>query len=320
MYNAPGYELGAGFLGPRISTMRFGPRISTMRFGPRISTMRFVNRTASGLLQEAGPLEAGFVDGGSSPVISGSRIVVVMPAYNAELTLKATLGDIDRTVVDHVILVDDGSSDKTAELSRSLGIETIVHDRNRGYGANQKTCYTAALGAGADVTVMVHPDYQYTPRLVPALASMVASGEYDVALGSRVLGGGAIRGHMPRYKYLANRFLTFAQNILGGSKLSEFHTGFRAWSREVLTTLPLGENSDGFVFDNEMLAQTIAFGFRIGEISCPARYFAEASSIGFVRSVGYGFGVLRVASLEALARTHVYRSRLFRPDGRKLTV
>ncbi len=241
-----------------------------------------------------------------------------MPAYNAELTLKATLDDLDRDVVDHVILVADGSSDRTAELSRSLGIETVVHDRNRGYGANQKTCYRAALGAGADVIVMVHPDYQYTPRLVPALASMVASGEYDAALGSRILGGGATRGRMPLYKYCANRFLTLVQNVLGGSKLSEYHTGFRAWSRKLLSTLPLNENADGFVFDNEMLAQTIVFGFRIGEISCPAKYFAEASSIGFVRSVGYGFGVLRVSLLQALARTHIHRSRLFRADGRKL--
>ena len=241
-----------------------------------------------------------------------------MPAYNAARTLEATLGEMDRSVVDHVILVDDASSDGTARLARSLGLETIVHDRNRGYGANQKTCYAAALQAGADVIVMVHPDYQYTPRLVPALACMVASGEYDVALGSRILGGGAVRGHMPRYKYCANRFLTFVQNVLGGSKLSEFHTGFRAWSREVLTTLPLGENSDGFVFDNEMLAQTIAFGFRIGEISCPARYFADASSIGLLRSMRYGAGCLRVSLLQALARMRVLRPRLFRPDGRRL--
>jgi glycosyltransferase involved in cell wall biosynthesis len=251
-------------------------------------------------------------------MLGGRRIVVVLPAYNAARTLERTVAELDRDVVDHIILVDDASRDETAELSRSLGLETIVHDSNRGYGANQKTCYAAALRAGADIIVMLHPDYQYPPRLVPALARMVAGGGYDVALGSRILGGRSNPGNMPRYKYAANRFLTLVQNMLGGSKLSEFHTGFRAWSREVLTTLPLAECSDNFIFDNQMLAQALRFGFTVGEISCPARYFPEASSIGFFRSVWYGLGVLRVARQQLLARTRLWRARIFRPDGRKL--
>ncbi len=251
-------------------------------------------------------------------MLAGKKIAVVLPAYNAARTLERTVRELDRAVVDRVILVDDASSDETAGLSRALGLDTIVHEHNRGYGANQKTCYAAALRGGADVVVMLHPDYQYPPRLVPALAQMVASGEYDVALGSRILGGRSNPGNMPRYKYVANRFLTFVQNLLGGSKLSEFHTGFRAWSREVLTTLPLGETSDGFVFDNEMLAQALRFGFRIGEISCPARYFAEASSIGPFSSMRYGMGVLRVSLMQALARMRLLRPRLFRAEGGKL--
>jgi glycosyltransferase involved in cell wall biosynthesis len=251
-------------------------------------------------------------------MLCGKRIVIVLPAYNAARTLERTVGELDRDVVDHVILVDDASSDETAKLSESLGLETIVHDSNRGYGANQKTCYAAALRARADVTVMLHPDYQYPPRLVPALAWMVAGGGYDVALGSRILGGRANPGNMPRYKYAANRFLTLVQNILGGSKLSEFHTGFRAWSRDVLTKLPLGECSDNFIFDNQMLAQALRFGFTVGEISCPARYFPEASSIGFLSSVRYGLGVLGVARQQLLARIHLWRARIFMPDGAKL--
>jgi glycosyltransferase involved in cell wall biosynthesis len=251
-------------------------------------------------------------------LLSGRRIVVVLPAYNAARTLRATVAELDRSVVDGVILVDDASSDGTVALARELGLDVIAHDRNAGYGANQKTCYAAALRAGADVVVMLHPDYQYAPRLVPALAWMVASGEYDAALGSRIIGGAGARGRMPLWRYAANRLLTFVQNLLGGSKLSEFHTGFRAWSREVLETLPLGEAADGFVFDDEMLAQAVRFGFRVGEISCPARYFPEASSIGFPRAVRYGLGVLRVSLLEALARVGFYRSRLFREGGRRL--
>lgn len=252
-------------------------------------------------------------------MLCGAKVVVVLPAYNAERTLEATVRELDRSVVDHVILVDDCSRDRTVELARALGLQTIVHERNRGYGANQKTCYAAALEAGADIVVMLHPDYQYSPRLVPALAWMVASGDYDAALGSRIIGSRRARaGGMPLYKYIGNRVLTFVQNTLAGTKLSEYHTGFRAWSRKVLTTLPLGENSDGFAFDNEMLAQAIAFGFRIGEISCPARYFPEASSIGPLRSLAYGLGVLRVSCLQFATRVKLWRPRLFRPDGRKL--
>lgn len=251
-------------------------------------------------------------------MLCGKKVIVVLPAYNARETLESTVRDIDPSVVDRVILVDDGSRDGTAELARRLGLETIVHPCNLGYGANQKTCYREALKAGADIVVMVHPDYQYPPRLVPALAGMVASGEYDVALGSRILAGGAVARGMPRYKYAANRFLTLVQNVLGGSKLSEFHTGLRAWSREVLLELPLEENADGFLFDNQMLAQALAFRFRIGEISCPARYFPGASSVSFRRALGYGIGVLRVSFLQALLRTGLYRARIFRHEGRRL--
>ena len=203
---------------------------------------------------------------------------------------------IPREYVDEVILVDDGSHDQTVEIARSLGIHTFVHPQNRGYGGNQKTCYTEALRRGGEIVVMVHPDYQYSPKLIVALASMIASGHYDVALGSRILGNDALAGGMPLYKYVANRALTLFENLMLGAKLSEYHTGFRAFSREVLEALPLEENSDDFVFDNEMLAQVIFFGYQIGEISCPTRYFAEASSINFVRSVVYGFGVLQTAA------------------------
>src|ERR1700723_2473708 len=224
-------------------------------------------------------------------MINGKRIAVVMPAYNAEKTLERTVRELT-DIVDIKILVDDSSKDKTAEVSRGLGVLTFVHDANYGYGRNQQTCYREALAAGADIVVMVHPDYQYTPLLVPAVAGMIASGVYDMVLGSRILGGGALRGGMPFYKYMANRFLTAFQNVFTGAKLSEYHTGLRAFAKDVLTTLPLLENSDDFVFDNEILAQCLCFGYRIGEISCPTKYFPEASSINFARSVKYGFGVL----------------------------
>src|ERR1700729_4597355 len=224
-------------------------------------------------------------------MINGKRIAVVMPAYNAEKTLEKTVQELS-DVVDIKILVDDSSKDQTAALSRRLGVQTFVHDANYGYGRNQQTSYREALAAGADIVVMVHPDYQYTPSLVPAMAGMVASGIYDMVLASRILGGGALKGGMPRYKYIANRLLTAFQNLFLGVKLSEYHTGFRAFSRELLETLPLLENSDDFVFDNQMIAQAVMFGFRIGEISCPAKYFKEASSINFKRSVKYGLGVL----------------------------
>ena len=246
-------------------------------------------------------------------MLSGLKIAVVMPAYNAEATLRRTVEELPREVVDDIVVVDDGSHDQTVTLARELGLFVHVHEKNRGYGGNQKTCYQLALGRGADVVVMVHPDYQYSPRLVTAMASMIASGHYDLVLGSRILGGCAREGGMPLYKYVANRALTAAENLLLGAKLSEFHTGFRAYSRRLLETLPLEANSDDFVFDNELIAQTLHFGFPVGEISCPTRYFAEASSIGFLRSCRYGFGVLRVAFTYRAMRLGLAAPRIFRP-------
>jgi glycosyltransferase involved in cell wall biosynthesis len=251
-------------------------------------------------------------------MIHGKRVVVVLPAYNAARTLRQTHEELPHEIVDHVILVDDASQDETTTLARRLGITTFVHPRNRGYGGNQKTCYREALAVGADVVIMVHPDYQYTPALVTAMASMVAKGIYDTVLGSRLLGRGAIKGGMPRYKYVANRVLTLVENIALQRKLSEYHTGYRAFSRQVLETLPLEENSDDFVFDNEMLAQIVAFGFEIGEVSCPTRYFGEASSIPFRRAVKYGMGVLGVCVKYRLHRWGLRKDRLFMPEGRKL--
>ncbi len=245
-------------------------------------------------------------------MLHGRKIAVVLPAYNAERTLARTVAEIPMDVVDDVILTDDASSDATLALGRELGLVTLSHPTNRGYGGNQKTCYAAALERGADVVIMLHPDYQYSPKLVTAMASMIVSDEYDVVLGSRILGVGALSGGMPRYKYIANRILTLVQNILVDHKLSEYHTGFRAWSRRVLEDLPIDLCSDDFVFDNQMLVQAIDRGFRIGEISCPTRYFAEASSINFRRSVVYGFGVLGTALAFRLHRLGLRRSALFR--------
>lgn len=228
-------------------------------------------------------------------MLNDRRIAVVLPAYNAEKTLQRTVDEIPRDIVDDIILTDDASRDSTAELAQSLGLHVIRHDKNRGYGGNQKTCYEAALSRGADIIVMLHPDYQYTPLLVTAMASMIAYDQYDCVLASRILGNGALKGGMPVYKYIANRFLTFMQNLLIGQKLSEYHTGYRAWSRAVIERLPLLSCSDDFVFDNQMIVQAVCFGFRIGEISCPTRYFEEASSINFRRSVVYGVGVLSTA-------------------------
>src|ERR1700691_1882608 len=225
-------------------------------------------------------------------MLNKKKIVVVLPAYNAAKTLRRTVDEIPREIVDEVILTDDPSRDHSSELALELGLITIRHDHNRGYGGNQKTCYMAALARGADIVVMLHPDYQYTPKLVSAMASMIAYGEYDAVLASRILGRGALKGGMPLYKYISNRFLTAFQNIFLGIKLSEYHTGYRAFSRELLLTLPLLENSDDFVFDNQMVAQAVMFGFSIGEISCPTKYFKEASSINFKRSLKYGLGVL----------------------------
>jgi glycosyltransferase involved in cell wall biosynthesis len=235
-------------------------------------------------------------------MLAGLKIAVILPAYNAARTLERTVAEIPRDIVDEIILTDDASRDDTAERSRQLGLTTLVHEQNRGYGGNQKTCYAEALARGADIVVMLHPDYQYSPKLVAAMAAMIASGHYDAVLASRILGRGALRGGMPLYKYVANRFLTFAENILLGLKLSEYHSGYRAWSAKVLRALPLERCSDDFVFDNEMIALTAWAGFEIGEISCPTRYFAEASSINFRRSVTYGLGVLKTALDYRLAR------------------
>jgi glycosyltransferase involved in cell wall biosynthesis len=255
---------------------------------------------------------------GRSDLIGGQRVCVVMPAYNAEKTVARTVAEIDRKIADDLILVDDRSKDETVRVARELGLHVLVHEKNRGYGGNQKTCYAEALRRGADIIVMLHPDYQYSPRLLPAMAAMIGSGHFDAVLGSRILGVGAMKGGMPLWKYVANRALTAAENLLLGYKLAEYHTGYRAFSRRLLETLPLEENSDDFVFDNQMLAQAIWFGFHIGEISCPARYFPEASSIDFRRSVRYGFGVLGTALEFRAARMGLLRSPRFTESGRKL--
>jgi glycosyltransferase involved in cell wall biosynthesis len=250
-------------------------------------------------------------------MIDGKRVAVVMPAYNAEKTLEKTVGELT-DIVDIKILVDDSSKDGTADLSNRLGVTTFVHDANYGYGRNQQTCYREALKAGADIVVMVHADYQYTPLLVPAMVGMIASGVYDMVLASRILGGGALKGGMPLYKYVFNRMLTAFENLFLGVKLSEYHTGFRAFSRELLETLPLLENSDDFVFDNQMIAQAVMFGFRIGEISCPTKYFEEASSINFRRSVKYGLEVLATTAEFVAHKLRVRRAPRYGSSGRKL--
>ena len=241
-----------------------------------------------------------------------------MPAYNAERTLERTYREIPLDIVDEVVVTDDASPDDTVQVAQQLGLHTLVHVRNRGYGGNQKTCYEEALRLGADVVVMLHPDYQYTPSLIPAMVGMITDGPYDVVLGSRVLGGRARRGGMPLYKYVANRVLTAAQNTLLGAKLSEYHTGYRAFSRPVLEKLPLLENSDDFVFDNQMLAQVLYHDFEVGEISCPASYFEEASSINFRRSVVYGLGVLWTSLQVFLQRRGLARFAFLDANGRRL--
>ena len=246
------------------------------------------------------------------------KIVIVMPAYNAAQTIEQTYREIPHDLVDEVVVIDDASADETVAVARRLGLRTLVHATNRGYGANQKTCYTEALRLEADVVVMLHPDYQYTPKLLPSMIGMLTDGPFDVVLGSRVLGGRALAGGMPRYKYVANRFLTAIQNLLCGAKLSEYHTGYRAFTREVLTALPLLENSDDFLFDNQMLAQILMAGFEIGEVSCPAAYFEEASSINFRRSVRYGLGVLLTSAQAFLQRVKLARFQIFEPGGRRL--
>ena len=252
-------------------------------------------------------------------MLGGLKVCVVMPGYNAEQTVKQTYDEIPQDIVDDVLLVDDRSTDRTAEIARSLGVHTIVHPKNRGYGGNQKTCYREALRRRADIVVMLHPDYQYTPKLIPALASCIASGLYDVALGSRILGGTARAGGMPRYKWVSNRVLTAFENVVIGARLSEYHTGYRAFSRRVLTELPLEENADGFVFDNQMLVQALHFGFRVAEVSCPTRYAPnESSSIGFRQSVGYGLGVLATALQMGLAKRGLANPPFLSASGRKL--
>jgi glycosyltransferase involved in cell wall biosynthesis len=228
-------------------------------------------------------------------MLKGHKIVVVMPAYNAEKTLKKTYEEIPHEIVDEIVLVDDKSLDRTAEIAQTLQIHTLVHPQNRGYGGNQKTCYAMALDLGADIIVMLHPDYQYTPKLITALASLIAEGVFDCVLGSRILGVGALKGGMPRYKYFSNRFLTAIQNILLGYKLSEYHTGYRAYSRKVLQAVPFELNSENFIFDNQILAQIIYSGFSIGEISCPTRYMDDSSSISIIDSIAYGIGVLQTS-------------------------
>jgi glycosyltransferase involved in cell wall biosynthesis len=252
-------------------------------------------------------------------VINGKRVVVVLPAYNAGRTLERTISEIPPGIVDELLLVDDASGDDTVEVARRLDIPCIVHPENRGYGGNQKTCYTEALKRGADIVIMLHPDYQYSPKLIGAMAWLAGSDEFDVVLGSRIIGNGARSGGMPLYKYIANRILTAFENLLLGIKLSEFHTGYRTFTRQVLETLPLLECSDDFVFDNQMLAQAAMFGFRIGEISCPTRYFAEASSINFSRSVVYGLGVVATSVRFRVHKLGLRRDPLFDRAGRKLS-
>lgn len=257
-------------------------------------------------------------DRSGARVFHGRKIVVVMPAYNAEKTLERTYAEIPLDIVDEVVIVDDASDDRTVAEAKRLGLRTVAHPDNRGYGANQKTCYAEALRLGADVVIMLHPDYQYTPKLIPAMVGLIVDGPYDVVLGSRILGGRARAGGMPRYKYVANRALTAFQNLLCGAKLSEYHTGYRAFTREQVASLPLLENSDDFLFDNQMLAQLLFRDAAIGEISCPTSYFEEASSINFGRSVRYGLGVLRTSLEFFLARRGWYQARIFAADGRRL--
>lgn len=252
-------------------------------------------------------------------MIRGKKVIVILPAYNAEKTLEITYSEIPFDIVDDVLLVDDASSDKTADMAKSLGIKTIVHPENKGYGGNQKTCYREALKLGADIVIMLHPDYQYTPKLIPAMAYLIESGEFDAVLGSRILSGGALKGGMPLYKYISNRILTLIQNLLLRQKLSEYHTGYRAFKKEILERLPLAENSDDFVFDNQMLSQIIYFGYKVGEISCPAKYFPEASSINFRRSLVYGLSVLLTSIKYFSQKTGLFRFRIFSEKGKKLT-
>ena len=253
-------------------------------------------------------------------MLNGKRITVVMPAYNAEKTLRKTYNEIPHNIVDNVILTDDASQDRTAEVAQQLNIKTFVHMENKGYGGNQKTCYQEALRTGSDIVIMLHPDYQYTPKLITSMASMIAYGVFDAVIASRILGNKALAGGMPIYKYIANRFLTAVENFIIQQKLSEYHTGYRAFSTKVLENLPLMENSDDFVFDNEMLLQTMYLGFSVGEVSCPAKYFDEASSISFRKSVTYGIGVLHTAMKYFFSKRGYKQYPIFNPEGKKLSL
>ena len=253
-------------------------------------------------------------------MLHGKKIVVVMPAYNAEKTLRKTYDEIPKDIVDRVILTDDYSSDKTVEVAREIGLDVYIHDENKGYGANQKTCYENALGKGADIVIMLHPDYQYPPKLIPAMADLISSGMFDVVLGSRILGGMALKGGMPIYKYVFNRILTFFENILLGQKISEYHTGYRAFSKAVLSNIPMMENSDDFLFDNQMLAQIVYFDYRIGEITSPSQYTTESSSIGVRRSLVYGFGVVITGIKFLLQKLHIAKFSIFDINGKKLNL
>ena len=251
-------------------------------------------------------------------MINGKKVCVVMPAYNAEKTLQKTYDEIPKDIVDEIILIDDASKDKTVDVAKKLGIRTFIHNKNKGYGGNQKTCYQEALKLNADIIVMLHPDYQYTPKLITPMSSMIAEGVFDAVIGSRILGNKAIMGGMPIYKYISNRFLTMTENVIINQKLSEYHTGFRAFSRKILETIPLMENSDDFIFDNQMLCQTLYFGFSVGEISCPAFYFDDASSINFSRSVTYGIGVIKTALNYFLAKRGIGHFKIFNANGKRL--
>jgi glycosyltransferase involved in cell wall biosynthesis len=244
-------------------------------------------------------------------MVRDKRVAIVLPAYNAANTLESTYNEIPQDIVDEIILVDDASTDTTAAIARSLKIKTIVHAKNLGYGGNQKTCYGAALDTKADIIIMLHPDYQYTPKLITAMAFLIESSEFDVVLGSRILGGKAMQGGMPVYKYISNRILTLVQNLVMGAKLSEYHTGYRAYTRRVLESLPWANNSNDFIFDNQLLSQAIYAGYRIGEITCPARYFRQASSINFIRSLKYGLGCLLTAVQFRLGKWNLPTSRIF---------
>ncbi|KPK97375.1 MAG: glycosyl transferase family 2 [Omnitrophica WOR_2 bacterium SM23_72] len=251
-------------------------------------------------------------------MLEGKRIVVVLPAYNAEKTLELTYREIPKHIVDEILLVDDKSSDRTLEVAQRLNLEVFVHEKNKGYGANQKTCYQQALKKQADIIIMLHPDYQYPPKLITAMADLIACGMFDIVLGSRILGGMALKGKMPFYRYIANRILTLLENILLGQKLSEYHTGYRAFSNEVLKSLALLENSDDFVFDNQIIVQAVYAGYRIGEVTAPSRYTADSSSISFKRSVIYGFGVLWTAVKFILQKTQVAKFPIFDKNGKKI--